>query len=59
MSEEPYGALQRLNKDGSKKMLLDEGLFFPGGLVVRSAHEMYVTNCGVCKDTGEVLRVEM
>ena len=59
LSEEPYGALQRVNRDGSKKMLLDDGLFFPAGLVVRSAHEMYVTNCGVCKDTGEVLRVEM
>jgi len=58
LSEEPYGALIRVNKDGSKKMLLDEGLNFPGGLVVRSAHEMYVTNCSVCPDAGEVLRIE-
>jgi len=59
LSEQPYGALQRVNKDGSKKMLLDEGLIFPAGLVVRPANEMYVTNCGVCKDTGEVLQIEM
>ncbi len=48
----PQSAGTRL--DGSKKMLLDEGLSFPGGLIVRSAHEMYVTNCGVCPDAGEV-----
>ncbi|MDQ3783557.1 MAG: ScyD/ScyE family protein [Actinomycetota bacterium] len=59
LNEEPFGALQRVNRDGSKKVLLEEGLFFPGGLVVRSAHEMYVTNCGVCPETGEVLRVEL
>ncbi len=45
LAEEPYGALQRVNKNGSKNMLLDEGLIFPGGLPVRSAHEVYVTNC--------------
>lgn len=59
LSENPSGALLRVNKGGSKQMLLDKGLIFPGGLVVRSGQEMYVSNCGVCGDTGEVLKVEM
>lgn len=59
LAEEPFGALLRVNKDGSKKMLVNKGLIFPGGLVVRSAHRMYVSNCGVCPETGEVLKIEM
>lgn len=59
LAENPPGALLRVTKNASKQMLLDKGLIFPGGLVVRSAHEMNVSNCGVCGDSGEVLKVEM
>jgi hypothetical protein len=59
LADQPFGALLRVNKDGSRTLLVDKGLFFPGGLVVRSPHTMYVTNCGICPDTGEVLRLQL
>src|SRR3954470_21309831 len=55
----PFGALLRLNPDGSKTVL-DKGLSFPTSLAfVPSSDDVLVTNCGICAGGGEVLRIEL
>ena len=56
---QPYGALLRVSPNGERKIVLDQGLSFPTSVVVRSAHRIYVTNCGVCPGGGEVLRLNL
>jgi hypothetical protein len=53
----PHGALLRVSRNGEHKIVLDDELSFPTSVVVRSAHRIYVTNCGVCPGGGEVLRL--
>ena len=53
---EPEGAVIRVGKNGSREIVAD-GLFFPGGLAVGRRGELYVTNCGICFEDGEVLRI--
>jgi hypothetical protein len=52
------GALIRVLQDGSHEVVMDEGLFGPGGLTIRG-DAAYVSNCGVCAGTGEVLRIPL
>jgi hypothetical protein len=52
------GALIRVNRDGSHEIVMDEGLFAPAGLTIRR-DAAYVSNCGVCPGTGEVLRIPL
>ena len=52
----PFGALLRLNADGTKTVLFKD-LFFPTSLAFTSDGDALVTNCGVCPGGGEVLRI--
>jgi hypothetical protein len=56
LSESPEGALIKVAPDGKRSIVVD-GLFFPGGLEIGGAGKLYVTNCGICFDDGEVLRI--
>ena len=55
-SSTPFGALLRLNPDGSKTVLFKD-LFFPTSLAFTSGGDALVTNCGVCPGGGEVVRI--
>ena len=55
----PFGALVRLNPDGSKTVL-DKELSFPTSLAfIPGSDDVLVTNCGICAGGGEVLRIEL
>ena len=55
----PFGALLRLNPDGSKTVL-DKDLSFPTSLAfIPGTDDVLVTNCGICAGGGEVLRIEL
>jgi hypothetical protein len=56
LADNPEGALIRVTPDGDRSVVTD-GLIFPGGLAIGSLGKLYVTNCGVCPGTGEVLRI--
>jgi hypothetical protein len=58
LSPEPFGALIRVNADGSKTVLFDD-LFFPGGFAFAGRDTVLVTNCGVCPGGGEVLKLRV
>lgn len=53
----PGGALWAVDADGTRTLLLDEPLFFPGGLDVAHNGDIYVSNCGVCAGGGELLKL--
>jgi hypothetical protein len=57
LAKKPFGALLRVKKGGERTVIYDD-LFFPGGVAVGEDGAYYVTNCGVCAGTGEVLRIE-
>jgi hypothetical protein len=52
------GALLKVGPDGSHEVVMDEGLFAPGGLAIRGG-AAYVSNCGVCAGDGSVLRIPL
>ena len=55
----PFGALLRLNPDGSKTVL-DKDLSFPTSLAfIPGSDDVLVTNCGICAGGGEVLRIDL
>jgi hypothetical protein len=56
LSNDPTGALIRLNRDGSRNTLLSEGLIHPTAVAVRG-DAVYISNCGTCAGGGQVLRV--
>jgi DNA-binding beta-propeller fold protein YncE len=56
LSPTPEGALIKVNPAGDREIIAD-GLFFPGGVALGKDDEIYVTNCGVCFEDGEVLRI--
>ncbi|WP_322938323.1 ScyD/ScyE family protein [Nocardioides bizhenqiangii] len=58
LSGDPTGALVRVNGDGSQTEIMSDGLITPGGLTIRG-HHAYVSNCGTCASTGEVLRIPL
>ena len=58
LSGDPTGALIRVNGDGSKTVVMSDGLITPGGLAIRG-HHAYVSNCGTCAGDGEVLRIPL
>lgn len=57
MSPTPEGALIKVDPSGDREILAD-GLIFPGGVALGKDDEIYVTNCGVCFEDGEVLRIK-
>jgi hypothetical protein len=56
LSGDPTGALIRVNANGTRDVLMSDGLIMPGGLAIRG-QAAYVSNCGVCAGTGSVLRI--
>ncbi len=58
LSGDPTGALIRVNGDGSKEIVMSEGLTLPGGLALRDG-AAYVSNCGQCAGGGTVLRIPL
>ena len=56
LSPTPEGALIKVNPAGGREIIAD-GLFFPGGVALGKDDQIYVTNCGVCFEDGEVLRI--
>jgi hypothetical protein len=52
------GALIKVRRDGSQEVVMDEGLFGPGGLALRG-DAAYVSNCGVCAGEGSILRIPL
>ncbi|WP_328470278.1 ScyD/ScyE family protein [Actinoplanes sp. NBC_00393] len=52
------GALLRVSGHGPHHVVASAGLTAPGGLAIRGRHA-YVTNCGVCRGTGSVVRIEL
>jgi hypothetical protein len=56
LSDDATGALIRLNRDGSRNTLLSEGLTHPTAVTVRG-DAVYISNCGTCAGSGQVLRV--
>lgn len=58
MSGDPTGALVRIGPDGSRQTIMSDGLTYPAGLAVRG-RAAYVSNCGMCPGTGEVLKIPL
>ncbi|MFI6674117.1 ScyD/ScyE family protein [Kribbella sp. NPDC050470] len=58
LSGDPTGALIRVDQNGSRTLIAGEGLTMPTGLAIRDG-EAYVSNCGVCADTGEVIAIPL
>jgi hypothetical protein len=56
LAENPEGAVIKVDPSGAREIVAD-GLFFPGGLALGKKGELYVTNCGICFEDGEVLRI--
>ena len=51
------GRLVRVNTDGTKDVLVDEGLFAPGGIVIGKDGAAYVTTGTVLPGGGAVVRI--
>jgi len=58
LSGDPTGALIRVDRGGGQHVVMSTGLITPGGLALRSG-AAYVSNCGTCAGTGEVLRIPL
>jgi hypothetical protein len=58
LSGDPTGALIRVDRSGGQHVVMSTGLFTPGGLALRDG-AAYVSNCGTCAGTGEVLRIPL
>lgn len=57
-SNDPTGALIRVEHDGSRTTVASAGLVMPGGLAIR-AGAAYVSNCSVCAGGGTVVRIPL
>jgi hypothetical protein len=51
----PAGALTKVNPDGTREVVLSEGLIMPTGLAIGPDNLLYIANCGVCPGGGHVL----
>jgi hypothetical protein len=58
LSQNPLGALIKVQPDGTRTELAAGQLFMPGGVVVTSSGAVYVTNWSVLPGGGQVLRVQ-
>jgi hypothetical protein len=54
----PTGRLVRINRDGSQKVLVSEGLGAPGGFVLGHG-AAYITNDSILSDAGQVVKVDL
>jgi hypothetical protein len=57
LSTDPTGALIRLKPDGTRQTIASDGLNLPTGLHVGEDGALYLSNCGVCAGTGQVIRI--
>jgi glucose/arabinose dehydrogenase len=57
LSGDPAGALLRLNPDGTRETLLEEGLVSPTAVAIGKDGAVYIANHGEESGLGEVLRV--
>jgi hypothetical protein len=55
----PDGQLIRLNPDGSRETLIDEGLTSPTAVAIGEDGAIYISNYGQSPDIGEVLRFNL
>lgn len=55
LAGEQGGRLTRIDRNGKRTVIGEEGLFFPTSVLV-GADGVYVSNCGVCAGKGEVWR---
>jgi hypothetical protein len=58
LSDDPNGALIRLNRDGSRQTLLSADLLHPTAVAVHG-HALYLSTCGTCPGGGQVIRVAL
>jgi sugar lactone lactonase YvrE len=60
LTEDPAGALIRVdfNDVGSREVIASDGLTMPASVAVGPDGKLYVSNCGICPSTGEVVRIE-
>ena len=57
-SDDPTGALIKINRHGSRETVLSEGLVNPYGVAIGRNGDIYVTNHATSASLGEVLRLE-
>ncbi|HEX6354453.1 ScyD/ScyE family protein [Actinophytocola sp.] len=58
LSGDPTGALIRVKSGGGQRIVASAGLTNPGGLAIRHGFA-FVSNCGTCAGTGEVVRIPL
>jgi hypothetical protein len=56
-SGDPTGALIRVNRDGSRDTIMDQGLSSPTGVAVGDDGDLFISNHGQEAGVGEVLRI--
>ena len=59
LSEDPTGALKRVNRDGSVETVVSEGLVAPTGLAIDRRGHAYISNYGAVAGVGQVVRVKL
>jgi sugar lactone lactonase YvrE len=59
LSDDQTGALIRLHPDGSRETLISEGLMMPTAVAIGADGALYISNCGACAGTGQVIRLEL
>ena len=57
ISGDPTGRIVRVNPDGSRVVVMREGLILPTGMTIGPDHALYVSNVGVSGTQGQVIRV--
>jgi hypothetical protein len=58
LSGDRTGALIKVGRHGSHRIVASTGLTNPGGLAIRG-HSAYVSNCGTCAGTGSIVRIAL
>ncbi len=56
-SGDPTGALIRVNRDGSRKTIMDQGLSSPTAIAVGDDGDLFISNHGQEAGVGEILRI--
>ena len=57
LSGDPTGRIVRVNPDGSRVVVMREGLITPTGLTIGPDHALYVSNFGTSGTQGQVIRI--
>lgn len=59
LAEAPAGALTKVSPDGTREVVLSEGLIMPTGVAIGPDGNLYITNCGVCPGGGHILSLSL